>query len=64
MTVYSGGIAAFCGLIIIAVLSFLVVKLFRTNHKLAAILILVLISPLVLGLLLFGACALFYPSLL
>jgi len=63
-TVYSGGIAAFCDLVIIAVLSFLVVKLLRTDHKLAAVLILVLASPLVLGLLLFGACALLYPSLL
>lgn len=47
-------------LVIVAILGFLIVKFFRTGHKPAAIIMLVLVSPGILSLLLFGACSLLF----
>lgn len=54
-TVGATSIVAF---VIIALSAFLIVKFFRKGYKAAAITMLVLISPLIVFLLLFGACAL------
>lgn len=52
------GVTSIIAFIIIALSGFLIVKFFRTGYKAAAITMLVFISPLIVFLLLFGACAL------
>jgi type IV secretory pathway VirB6-like protein len=52
------GITAIIAFVILALFGFLIVKFFRTGYKAAAITMLIFISPLIILLLLLGACAL------
>lgn len=60
MTYFTGSmtITAIIACVILAMFGFLIVRFFRTGYKAAAITMLVFISPLIVFLLLFGACAL------
>ncbi len=49
--------------LIIACFGILVVKFFRTNHVSAAVVMLILIAPVILGLLLLGSCGLILSGL-
>jgi hypothetical protein len=60
---YPMTISALVDFAILVAFGFLVVKFFRKAHTAAAIIMLVLISPGVLVLLLFGACSLMFSSL-
>ncbi|HEY5586251.1 MAG TPA: hypothetical protein VIK78_17380 [Ruminiclostridium sp.] len=55
---YNAMITVLIDFIIIAAFGFLTVRFFRTNHKVSAIIMLALISPVILNLLLLGACGL------
>lgn len=47
---------------VLAAFGFLIVKFFRTSHIAAAIIMLVLISPCILALLLWGACSVMFSQ--
>ena len=53
---FPGSVIALIDFIILAAFGFLTVKFFRKGHTAAAIIMLVLITPSILGLLLLGAC--------
>jgi len=52
------GVTSIIAFVIIALSGFLIVRFFRTGYKAAAMTMLIFISPLIIFLLLFGACAL------
>lgn len=51
-------VTSIIALAVLALLGFLIVRFFRTGYKAAAITMLIFICPLIIILLLFGACAL------
>lgn len=50
-------VQALIAFLIVAAFGFITVKCFRTGHKIAAVIMLALISPLIFVLLLMGACS-------